>query len=222
MIASVIDSVAAWATSHTTLYWLSWAGIGLALVGILTLIWAVLGIVRDFDEAHLLKQQRGPRARRARTIRRNITKFQQYANSVVQTIAMRSAGLMVIGIGLPGLLLGVIAFFQPWFIPDEAVLLLDGEPARADTQSVYQLSVFVLDQALRGGLSDVFEVFGLRLSAFENNPSNILFSSLTLGYRLICGLVFTTMVFVIGRIAIGYRNLSAAIAQLQAQLETAS
>jgi hypothetical protein len=116
----------------------------------------------------------------------------------------------------------VIAFYQPWFLPQEAALLLDGEPARADTRSLAELGVFVLDQALRGGLSDAFEVFGLRLSAFENNPANLLFSSFTLGYRLVCGLVFAAILFVAGRIALGYRNLRAAIGELRIQLETAS
>jgi hypothetical protein len=210
----VWKAFAGWLTSHATLYWLSWIGVVAALLAVLALVWALLSIVRDFDEAHLIRQQRGPKAKRARTIRRNIGKYEDYARHAVRTIALRTTGLLLVGIGLPGLILAVIA--------DEAVLLIDGQPASAHDQSITELGVFVLDQALRGGLSDAFEVFGLQLSAFQNNPGNILFSSFTLGYRLICGLIFAAILYVIGRVVLGYRNLNAAIAELKAELETAS
>lgn len=222
MLESVWNAFAGWATSHATLYWLSWIGVVAALLAVLALVWALLSIVRDFDEAHLIRQQRGPRAIRAKTIRRNIGKYEDYARHAVRTIALRTTGLLLVGIGLPGLILAVIAWNQPWFIPDEAVLLIDGQPASAHDQSITELGIFVLDQALRGGLSDAFEVFGLQLSAFQNNPGNILFSSFTLGYRLICGLIFAAILYVIGRVVLGYRNLNAAIAELKAELETAS
>ena len=222
MLEGIFGGFLNWLTSHATLYWLSWAGVVLALAGVSALVWSLLSVVRDFDEAHLIRQHRGPKAVRARTIRRNIAKFEDYARHAVRTIALRTTGLILVGIGLPGLLLALIAWNQPWFIPNEAVLLIDGAPASAHDQSVAELGIFILDQALRGGLSDVFEVFGLQLSAFQNNPDNILFSSFTLGYRLICGLVVASILYVIGRIVLGYRNLNAAIAELKAELETAS
>jgi len=222
VIEDIFGGFMTWLTSHATLYWLSWIGVVLALIGVMVLVWSLLSVVRDFDEAHLIRQQRGPRAVRAKTIRRNIMKFEEYARHAVRTIALRTTGLILVGVGLPGLILALIAWNQPWFIPNEAVLLIDGAPASAHDQSVSELGIFILDQALRGGLSDAFEVFGLQLSAFQNNPENILFSSFTLGYRLICGLVVATILYVIGRIVLGYRNLNAAIAELKVELETAN
>jgi hypothetical protein len=55
------------------------------------------------------------------------------------------------------------------------------------TPDALHAALFSVDQITRGTMFDLFEVFNWNLSGLQNNPSNIVFSSLIIVYRLFVG-----------------------------------
>tara|TARA_R110002096_G_scaffold1785_3_gene9277 strand:+ start:2463 stop:3119 length:657 start_codon:yes stop_codon:yes gene_type:complete len=213
----IFDTISLWLSREDTRFWLSWAGLGLVLLVSVTTAIAQLGIVRRFDEVALIKKQRGPRAQRPETIRRHIREFEAYGKNVVWLAVMRCGYTLLFGVVIPGLLLAVLVCYQDWLMPGTATLL-DTPDTGADPQT---LLAFVLDQALRGGLSDAFEVFDLSVSSVRNNPDNVVFSWLILGYRVIAGLIFAVIPFLLFQIARGTGALAGAVSQLKHELAAA-
>ncbi|MBV5258769.1 hypothetical protein FLX56_10090 [Synechococcus moorigangaii CMS01] len=67
---------------------------------------------------------------------------------------------------------------------------------RSAAPGLKELIVFVADQALRGGLSDTFEVFDISVSSVTHNPDNVLFSLSLLAYRTLSGIAGAAIAFV--------------------------
>ncbi|WP_339743211.1 hypothetical protein [uncultured Maricaulis sp.] len=206
-----------WLAREETRFWLSWGGLALTFIISVTLAIAQLGIIRRFDEAALIKQQRGRKAQKPDTIRRHIREFESYAENAIRLAAIRTGFVLMFGVAIPGALLAVLVIYQDWLMPGTA-LLLDAPASGAGPQT---LIGFVLDQAMRGGLSDAFEVFDLSLSPVRNNPDNVIFSWLILGYRIIAGVIFAVIPFLLIQIARGAGALAGAIGQLKHDLAAA-
>ena len=206
-----------WFAREETRFWLTWAGLGVAVLVSVGLAIAQLGIIRSFDEAALIKQKRGRRALRPDTIRRQISEFESYADSVIGLAIMRTGYVLLFGVAVPGLLLAVLVYWQDWLMPGTAMLL----DAPANGTNAQTLIAFVADQALRGGLSDAFEVFDLNLSPVRNNPDHLVFSWLIFGYRVVAGLIFAVIPVLLIQIARGTGALAGAIRQLKDDLEIA-
>ncbi|MGY6662459.1 MAG: hypothetical protein ACXIVO_09075 [Glycocaulis sp.] len=85
----------------------------------------------------------------------------------------------------------------------------------------FSLTVFVIDQALRGALTDTFEVFGIGLSGLSNNPDNLVFSGLVLAYRSLCGIVLIAILLLLWRVLSALPNLHQAIAAYEDALAKA-
>lgn len=126
--------------------------------------------------------------------------------------------MILFGVVIPGSLLIVIAWNQDWFMPGELVFLVSGEPSPAQNLSVVELFLFAVDQALRGGLTDLFEVFGLSIGSVSNNPGNVAFSSLVLGFRVLCGAVTVGLIALFARVAFGIWGVHEDVQQLAADL----
>jgi hypothetical protein len=204
-----------WLAREETRFWFSWAGLGLLLVGSVTLAIAQLGIVRRFNEVALIKRKRGPKAQKPETLLRQIREFESYAENAVRDAVMRASFVLVFGVGVPGLLLAVLVFYQDWLMPGTAMLL------DAPGTGPQILIAFVLDQALRGGLSDAFEVFDLSLTSVRNNPDHLIFSWLIFSYRVIAGLIFAIIPFLLVQIARGTGAVAGAVGQLKRELAEA-
>tara|TARA_R110000868_G_scaffold35549_1_gene127395 strand:+ start:52685 stop:53338 length:654 start_codon:yes stop_codon:yes gene_type:complete len=212
-----MDDIAAFFAREETRFWLSWAALGLGLILSVTLAITQLGIIRRFDEAALLKQQRGRRGLKPATIRRHIDEFERYASSTVRIVIVRTVFVLFFGVVIPGALLGVLVAEQDWLMPGQS-MLLDPPDSR---ELPLDLVAFITDQALRGGLTDAFEVFDITLSPIRNNPDHVIFSWLIIGYRLIAGLIFAVIPFLIYQIIKGNGALAGAIRQLRHQLAEA-
>lgn len=126
--------------------------------------------------------------------------------------------MIFFGMIIPGLLLSTIVHFQSLLLPGPAVLMSDGEPMPQELVSYPNTALFVLDQALRGGLNDFMEVFNFGISPITNNPDQGVYSVLIFIFRLTCGVIASAVVFVIYKIITGTRSLNRALTNLQNQL----
>lgn len=125
----------------------------------------------------------------------------------------RAFALLVLGMFLPGLTLGVIALNEHWFLSGTITLAVADTPTPSRSIQVLDLVGFVIDQALRGALSDLFEVFGIATSNISNNIENLVFSGIVLGYRMICGAVMLTALYTIIPLIRGRRATQRLVAE---------
>ncbi|KAA5801057.1 hypothetical protein F1654_13450 [Alkalicaulis satelles] len=205
-------------TSQVFLLAYSWLGVVIALLLLLWFGFRLLSVIRDFNEAEMIRRSRGSPPRKPETIRNRILSLEEHARGGLQAAVRRSLGLVLYGIVAPGALLLIILVFDDWFIPGMPSLL-DGEDL-IDGSGVeaWRLAVFIADQALRGALTDTFEVFGLSVSNLSNNKDNILLSGLILAYRSLCGLVLISILVLLWRILSALPGLAAAINAYRSEL----
>jgi len=180
--------------------------------------------IRKFKSTDLIQKINGPAPQRERTIKKRIMRLNNFASSVSRTIFKNAIVLVLVGMILPGILLGVVAAKQSWIIPGPYALTRNNEPTSSTEFAKTELAVFVLNQALKGGLSDLFEVYKLDITNIENNSQNKIFSALVFIYRLLSGAVVVT-IFLVGynvikaipdvKLAIG--KWEEKLAELQAQ-----
>lgn len=208
-------------SSPTALWAYSWSAIGLAFVLSITLATYQLRIIRDFNRADLVRTFRGRGPERPKSIRRRIRDLKLFRNKKFAVLAARAALMLMFGIVVPGGLLIVIALNQGWLFPGEPALLINGTLVVGSDVGPLGLAPFVIDQALRGGLTDLFEVFDFSVSAVTNNPNNILFSTLVLGFRFVCGAVVVGLIVMIGRVILGGFGLAEKIEALEQSLSNA-
>lgn len=190
----------------------------LVLVLLIGLALRLLKVIRDFNEAEMIATSQGRPPTKPESIKRKIKLFEAHAAGSMKLALLRSLGLIGLGIVAPGILLIIIVAFDHWFLPGMPTLM-DGE-AVIDGSGVepFSLTVFVIDQALRGALTDTFEVFGIGLSGLSNNPDNLVFSGLVLAYRSLCGIVLIAILLLLWRVLSGLPNLHQAIAAYEKAL----
>jgi hypothetical protein len=209
------DQIIAALTGDIALYAYSWAAIVLTLLISLTVARALLNIAKTFNEADVLRRYPGPPPTKSGSIDRRIRDLRQHASRTASAVALRALGLMVVGLVIPGAVIAVLVVQQDWFLPGPAALALNGQGVGAAEIGALDLGVFLSDQALRGGLADSFEVFGLGISPIENNPDNLTFSGIILAYRVLAGAVMLAIGYLIHRVILGRRHVQAAIQRLE-------
>lgn len=209
-------------SSTTALRTYSWLAIATVFVASVAIAIYQLRIVRDFNKADIERSFPGARPSKPETIQRRIKTLQRYANNTIATLLSRALLMMLFGVLVPGTLLVIIAWHQGWLLQGAPAFQLGTSPTVARDLSPGDLALFVVDQALRGGLTDFFEVFALSVGDVTNNPDNIVFSSLVLGFRFLCGAVVVGLVIMFIRVALGVWGLAATIRAFEDDLEAAA
>ncbi|PHS22360.1 MAG: hypothetical protein COA85_11780 [Robiginitomaculum sp.] len=205
--------------SEIALHIYTWIAILLVFSLLVITAFFLLNRIKQFSTNNVIEKFKGPEPKRERSIKRRIKRMKAFASSVILTIARNAAALVLVGMVLPGIMLGVIVAKQDWIMPGTYALSLNDVPTRGTQFSQRELIVFVADQALKGGLSDAIEVFDIGLGDVRNNPENRWFSALVFLYRLLSGAVVVTIAFVTYRIVIALPDIKMATNTLQKQLE---
>ncbi len=211
----VVGFVEIWLRSEAAMLIYSWMAIVLIFLAAAMISARLLRVIRDFSGKDLLRTQRGRKPVRQAAIDKRIKRLKMSASSKSKTIVGHAFGLFMVGIVVPGVLLALIAARQDWLMPGIPALVFDGAAVASGGFSYFDIALFVTDQALRGGLSDSFEVFGWALTEVQNNPNNVLYSSLTLFYRFLSGAVLAAILFVSIRIFSGAQQLNDKIQMLE-------
>ena len=209
-------------TSPFALWTYSWIGIVLVLLVAILIAVLQLRVIRKFNDADVLRSFPGKIPETEKGIEKRIGDLQRHARNRVSVITRRSLLMLIFGVIVPGSMLIFVAWYQSWFVSGSPVFLVSGAPLYAHEVEPFQLSAFVVDQALRGGLSDFFEVFGLGITPVSNNPDNVIFSGLVFAFRFLCGLVAVGIAWLLIRVGLGMRNLRLAIAKLEGDRDEAS
>ncbi|PHS22950.1 MAG: hypothetical protein COA84_11920 [Robiginitomaculum sp.] len=191
------------AKTEAAIYIYIWALIFILTATSIIIAFYLLYRIRNFKNADLIEKIRGPAPQRKRSIVRRIKRLKAFTSSVYLTLVRNSLVLFIVGIIMPGILLGSIAAKQSWLLPGTYALELNGTPTDSIKFARADLLLFVTDQALRGSLSDTLEVFDYALTDIQNNPKNILFSIFVLFYRALSGFVAASIFYV------GYRIIRA-------------
>ena len=217
-IQPLIDQFTLWLQSEQAMFALSWFAL-FACIGFSAFAsYWLLGIVRSFNEAQLIRTYPGVKPKTESGIRKRIDELQTHAASLTTKLIVRSIGLLFVGLIVPGLAIGLIATKESWFLGGSIALALNGTPAASHSLAGTEVAKFVFDQAVRGALGDTLEVFNIGFSKASNNANNFLFSVLVLFYRAITGAVFVTVLYVFGRAVRGRRDLAEAITELKNDL----
>jgi hypothetical protein len=218
-IANFYDKLALIFSSDTALHVYTWIAIALIFSLLVITAFVLLKRIKQFSADDFFERINGPGPRKERTIKRRLKRMKNFASSVIMTIARNAAILVLVGIVFPGIMLGVIAAKQDWIMPGTYALNLNDVPTSGTQFAQTDLAIFVADQALKGGLSDTFEVFDIGLGNIRNNPQNKWFSALVLLYRLLSGTVVVTIGFVAYRIVVALPDIKTATDRLQMHLE---
>lgn len=80
------------------------------------------------------------------------------------------------GVVVPSSLLMLVVMFYSWLDPTGGQLL-DGGGRPLTHPAPLDAALFVLDQTLRGAVSDALEVFDQQITPLQNNPHKLLFSA---------------------------------------------
>ncbi|PHS29077.1 MAG: hypothetical protein COA85_01740 [Robiginitomaculum sp.] len=191
------------AKTEAAIYIYIWSLIIILTATSIIIAFYLLYRIRNFKNSDLIERIRGPAPQRKRSIVRRIKRLKAFTSSVRLTLVRNSLVLIIVGIIMPGVLLGSIAAKQTWLLPGTYALELDGTPTDSLEFARTDFLLFVTDQALRGSLSDTLEVFDYALTDIQNNPKNILFSIFVLFYRFLTGFVAASIFYV------GYRIIRA-------------
>ncbi|MEE2527289.1 hypothetical protein V0U79_13060 [Hyphobacterium sp. HN65] len=215
MDASFIDQVSAGLTSTSAYYVYSWMVLAGVLMVSLVSARFLLRIARTFSEADVLRRFPGPPPVRSEAVDRRIAELRRHADRAAASVAMRAIGLIIVGLIVPGAVIATLVLHQDWFLPGPSALATNGMALPVEELGYADLGIFLADQALRGGLADSFEVFGLGFSPIENNPGNLTYSGIILGYRILAGAVMLAILYLMMRVMIGRRHVHQAIQRLE-------
>ncbi|MFN3834557.1 MAG: hypothetical protein ACK4NO_01515 [Glycocaulis sp.] len=107
--------------------------------------------------------------------------------------------ILFFAVFVPGCLLVLLVYAAEFLFPGAEPLVKN---TNLGSVSLGDIIIFVADQTLRGGLSDAFEVFDLRVTDIGLNPENTLFAAFVLVHRtlagitgIVIGLLLTSTVF---------------------------
>jgi hypothetical protein len=217
--AGFFQTIITWLTSDTAILIYIWMGLLTLFLVSIWIAYRFTGIVREIDAAAIFSDQNIPEYKIRQPIKNRLIKLERQAKSGYVTVLTRSSAMMFFGIVVPGLLLGLIVHYQDRLLPGPAILIAGGEVVPSSTVSYFQTIAFILDQALRGGLSDAMEVFDLKITPITNNPDQGIYTIMVFAYRFICGTVATAIVYVAIRVRSGRRSLIQAQTNLRDQLE---
>jgi hypothetical protein len=217
---AILEATQAFVTDSRTLHWASWIGVALVIVPVLMAALSFKRFLDDFNPANFTGVRVGPIAKTQRAIENDIARLKRMERSIIATGFSRSLAFITVGVIIPGLLIALILKFQSWFLPGQHVLVdQDGRLLFGSDLSLGELFWFTFDQALRGGLSDFFEIFGRSVSHVSNNQSHATFSTIIFFYRFLAGATFTSVALVALRLAPGSKPLKAGIVGLEGQRE---
>ena len=215
MESDIIDQLLNILRSPTAYYIYSWLAVALVLLASLGGARMLLRIAGTFSEAEVLRRYPGPAPTRTDSINQRISDLKRHAKNTALTVSMRSIGLLIVGLVVPGFVLASLVIYQDWFLPGPTALATNGIGVAADELRPYEIGIFLADQALRGGLADSFEVFGLGFSPIENNPDNLTYSGIILAYRMLAGAVMLSIGYLGWRVFVGQRHVQHAIRRLE-------
>jgi hypothetical protein len=214
-----LQSVITVITSDTAVFWLSWLGLAAGFVLSIWIASRFYGIVKEINEAAIFADQDIPFYKIRKPILNKIQKLEGKAKNGLATVAWRSSAMLFFGMIVPGLLLALLVHFQHRLIPGPPILLMADQVLPQGSVSYFDTAVFVLDQALKGGLNDLMEVFGLSVSPITNNPEQGVYTTMVYLFRLTCGTIGGGMVYAAIKVFTGTRALNQAIANLKRQLK---
>lgn len=207
-----------WLSLPFALFIYSWLFLLALILGSAILAYRQLKVLKAFNEADLVRRRPGPLARRMDSIRRDIRELDAFAAAKMKNILGMTVCLLWAGIVIPGITLALIAYYQQWFLPGPPALLLQTDAGVQVASQPWQLFYFIVDQSLKGGLSDTFEVFDLAITRVTNNPENVVYSGFVLFYRVIAGAVVVTILYANARMILGLRHVKEATKKLKEQL----
>ena len=154
--------------------------------------WQILARLRDFESDEFVKRFRGRIPTREDSINRQAQAMKGHAKEVLNAKHKDVAVATVLGVGVPLLFFGLVTIFADYFFGKTAILIDAKTGSEVFDPSNVQLALFLVDQFLKGALTDIFEVFEYSVSTVSNNSSNLVFSFLVLVFRMLMNL------FVIG------------------------
>ena len=205
-------------TSDTAVFWFSWFGVVVGFALSIRIAFLFSGIIRKMNEAKIYADEDIREYKIRKPILNRIEKIENAASNGFAKFAWRSAAMMFFGIVVPGLLLSLVVHFQHRLLPGPGVLLMGNEVLPTNSVSYFDTAVFVIDQALKGGLNDLMEVFGFNISRITNNPDQHVYTVMIYAFRLTCGAISGAIVYVAFTVFTGMRSLRSALANLKRQL----
>jgi len=211
-----------WVTSEPVLFWVAWTALTFALAAAGYFAWRLVKIVRRFNSIDIVETIPGARPQKAKTIQKRIDRAKAFANTTLLSLSRQASLLVFCGVIVPGAVIASIAIHQEWLLPGPPALMVDGTASTSGIIQYGDIAIFVSDQALRGALSDAFEVFDLSLSRVTNNPDNTIFSTFVFFYRLSCALAGAALVYVLISVVRAQPHMSAYIRDLENKLEHAT
>jgi hypothetical protein len=118
-------------------------------------------------------------ARRARALARRIEPESEARKVLRRRLRLANAVLTLI----------TVLSFSFWIFAALLPRLFPGEPFFTDqgAPDAYLAALYSVDQITRGTMFDLFDVFHWSFSGLENDPSNSVFSSIIVTYRLLVG-----------------------------------
>jgi hypothetical protein len=214
----LLNTVIRWITADVSVFWLSWAGLVIGFVLSIWIAWRFYGIVKDIDAAMIFAGQDIPQYKLRKPILNRIEKLERQAGNGLSIVIWRSTAMTFFGMLVPGLLLALLVHYQDSLLPGPSILLAGNDPMPQGAVSYFDTAIFVLDQALRGALNDLMEVFDLSLTPISNNPDQGVYTTLVFFYRLTCGTIAGAIVFAALKVFTGTRALNQALSNLKRQL----
>ncbi len=154
----------------------------------------ILSRLRDFDRDDFIKRIPGPKPHKTESLERQARWKRDHASSILRLKLMDSFYAMALGVGVPLAAFCFITLYPEWFVID-GVLWRDARTNSILTEPTgVQMALFFADQALKGGLNDVFEVFQLSVSTMTNDPTNFGYAGVVLAFRMIMDVFVLSLV----------------------------
>ncbi len=214
----LLSAFSRWITDDASVFWLSWAGLFVGFVSSIWIAWRFYGIVKEIDAVMIFAGEDIPQYKLRKPIVNRIEKLERQAGNGFSIVLWRSSAMVFFGMLVPGLLLALLVHYQHRLLPGPSILIAGSDPMPQGAVSYVDTAIFVLDQALRGALNDLMEVFDLSLTPISNNPDQSVYTTLVFFYRLTCGTIAGAIVFAALKVFTGTRALNRALSNLKRQL----
>ena len=170
------------------------AGAGL-LVFALWSAWREHRFLDRLSAVYFDKRYRGRPPVLARTRRRREREVAAFRRGRWRDVWRRVGKLLVLGIVLPTAMLAAGAQWYDWFDAERAPFIVAATREPVSSLTPWQMTLFLLDELMRGGFLDVLEVFDVRPYFVTHNPDNYVFSGAVLAYRTFVAIFEPTVIW---------------------------
>jgi hypothetical protein len=206
-----IDLARPWLTSVSAQKTYSWIALATLLSIVAYVVSTLFRSLSEFSADEFSKSYPGPDPSTPAGWTNRKQNLEEFRGQLSSRALKKTLALLLLGIALPGFALATIAFNEQWFLAGTVTLAIAETPIPSTSIQPLDLFNFVLDQALRGMLSDTMEVFSLSTSTISNNVENWVFSGFTLAYRVLSGAVTLTALYALIALIKGRKTINALI-----------